>query len=177
MHNFTVKKLDTGWNNPSLLEYFKNVPIGKEVIITISDKEAKAGQEPNVSYEKILQDIEHMETLCGTQIDYNDPNAVMYLLNDLSSWLSYSGTVKANAHGINAKMQLQEQIKMLDDSRFMSLGQMERKNILRGICEKTETLFVRADRVNASITHRCEHLRTFLSFHKQELALAGTQQG
>ena len=174
METFTIKKTDGGqWDNPELLKYFRGVPIGKEIVITISDHEPKPAQEQSISFEKVMQDIVHLETLCGTQIDYTDPNAVQYLLNDLSSWLSYSGTVVANACLLNDQARKIEYLRLFSNPQFSTLSTTERKEFARVSCSDTEHLRKRAERINAAVTHRCDHLRTFLSYIKAELQTIG----
>lgn len=175
MESFTIKKTDGGqWDNPELLKYFRGVPIGKEIVITISDHQPKPAQEQSMSIAKVMQDIEHLEALCGTQIDHTDPNALQYLLNDLSSWLSYSGTVVANACLLNDQARKIEYLRLFNNPQFSTLTTTERKEFARVSCADTEYLRKRAERINASITHRCADLRTFISYSKAEMQLTGS---
>jgi hypothetical protein len=179
MQHFTVTKTEAGgWDNPELARYFKEVPAGKRIVISIADDaKEKPGQSPNASLSKIETDLNHLETLCGTQIDYNDVTAVMFYLNDLSSWLSYSGKLRADIYALNLQARAVQLIKILDDQMYSSIGPLERKEHAKALCWETEAMLLRAERVNAAITHRCDHMRTFISFHKQEMTLSTNQQG
>lgn len=178
MQHFTLTKTESGWDNADLANYFKSVPPGQKITISISSgNEVRPGQTESTSIEKIERDLTHLELLCSTQIDYNEPTAVMHLLNDLSSWLSYSGRVKADIYALNLQANAVELGKILNDQRYSKIGATERNAHAKALCWQTEAMVMRADRINAAITHRCDHLRSFLSYQKQEMALAGTQQG
>ena len=153
-------------------EHMKGIA-GKEVLITVTPSGSIAGGLDILPLERLLQDLAHLEKLSRTHIEYSDINAVLDLLNELSEWLPYAGRIQANtkyywrAAESNLFEIMPESIKALSPS--------ERTKWLRAKCAEHESLFDQAQRTVAAITHRCEHLRTFVSYEKALAAFSNAQ--
>lgn len=170
MNIFTIKKDESGkWSSDELAKFMRSLPPDKEITISISENEPKPGQSDNSSFESVFKYIEKLEELCSVEIDLNDANSVLDALRDLGGWLSFSGKVKADAHRLHLIAKKEMYAKILTDATISMLSTSERKDYINCACYETSALYERADRANASITHRCEHFRSFLSFIKSEM--------
>jgi hypothetical protein len=146
---------------------------GKEALISITPKDAIAGALDVLPLAKIIEDLKHLQNLCGRNCDHTDINQVLDLLNELSEWLPYSGRIQANckyyllAAETNAFDRLPDEIKATS----------ERRDWRKAQTAEYAALYEQAERTCAAITHRCDHLRTFVSYAKSELSFNAFPSG
>jgi hypothetical protein len=57
-----------------------------------------------------------------------------------------------------------------DDIKVLSIS--ERKRWVSARIAEWEAMFERSERLCAAITHRCDHLRTFVSYEKEQAKAA-----
>jgi len=114
--------------------------------------------------------VKHLDALASTHVDHTDINAVLDLLNELSAWLPEAGKCQASAKfyllvAVDAVMSA-----IPDDIKVLSIS--ERKRWVSARIAEWEAMFERAERLCAAITHRCDHLRTFVSYEKEQAKAA-----
>lgn len=114
--------------------------------------------------------IKHLDALASTNVDHTDINAVLDLLNELSAWLPEAGKCQASAKfymllAVDAFMSA-----IPDDIRVLSVT--ERRRWVSARIAEWEAIYERSERLTAAITHRCDHLRTFVSYEKEQAKIA-----
>jgi hypothetical protein len=114
--------------------------------------------------------IKHLDALASTNVDHTDINAVLDLLNELSAWLPEAGKCQASAKfymllAVDAVMSA-----IPDDIRTLSVT--ERRRWVSARIAEWEAIYERSERLTAAITHRCDHLRTFVSYEKEQAKIA-----
>jgi len=146
---------------------------GKEALISITPKDAIAGALDVLPLAKIIEDLKHLQNLCGRNCDHTDINQVLDLLNELSEWLPYSGRLQANCKYYLLAAETNAFDRLPDDIKATS----ERRDWRKAQTAEYAALYEQAERTCAAITHRCEHLRTFVSYAKSELSFNAFPSG
>jgi hypothetical protein len=146
---------------------------GKQVVITINDAASVARTFDVLSPDELIERITHLDKLAGTHVEYTNINAVLDMLNELSGWLSECGRAQACAKYYMLTAHEMTMATMPEHVRSLSIT--ERRAWVAAKCAAWESQYERAERLTAAITHRCDHLRTFVSYEK-ELAKAAIQQ-
>ena len=153
----------------AIREHLATLPPGTEMLIAITPFKAIAGAMNIVPLEKILADLQYLETLTATQIEYTDTNAVLDLLNEISAWLAYAARLQSHCKYYWRAAEISV-FKSIPDE-ILKLSTSERNRWLRAQTAEFESLYELAERIAAAMTHRCEHLRSFLSYEKALLNL------
>ena len=114
--------------------------------------------------------IKHLDALASTNVDHTNINAVLDLLNELSAWLPEAGKCQASAKfymllAVDAVMSA-----IPDDIRALSVT--ERRRWVSARIAEWEAIYERSERLTAAITHRCDHLRTFVSYENEQAKIA-----
>lgn len=146
---------------------------GKQVVITINDAEAVARTFDILPPDVLIERITHLDKLVSTHVEYTNINAVLDMLNELSGWLSECGKVQATAKYYMLTAHEMTIANMPDSVRALSVT--ERRAWIAAKCAAWEAQYERTERLTAAFTHRCDHLRTFVSYEK-ELAKAAIAQ-
>lgn len=145
-----------------LRQHLSELPEGTETLISIMPKNAIAGALDIIPLGKIVEDLKHLAERTRASIDHTDVNQVLDLLNELSEWLPYSGRLQANckyyllAAETNAFENIPAELKATS----------ERRDWRKAQAAEYAALYEQAERCCAAITHRCDHLRTFISYEK-----------
>jgi hypothetical protein len=140
---------------------------GTETLIGITPKAAIAGALDIIPLQQIITDLKHLQDLARRNVDHTDVNQVLDLLNELSEWLPYAGRVQANckyyllAAEANAFENIPPELKATS----------ERNDWRKAQAAEYAMMYEQAERTCAAMTHRCDHLRTFVSYAKAELSL------
>ena len=144
---------------------------GKQVIITITPADALPGLPGLVEINELAKMLQSITDLANTHVDVTDINGILDLLNELSAWLPQAGILQASAkYYMNAaKAQLHDEV----PEDIKRSGAMNIKNWIQANAFYYEALYERCERLTAAVTHRCDHLRTFVSFEKEQVRLAG----
>jgi hypothetical protein len=139
---------------------------GQQVVITITRADAMPGLPGLVTLDELAKMLQHITDLANTHVDVTDINGILDLLNELSAWLPQSGIIQASAkYYLNAaKAQLYDEV----PEDIKRSGAMNVKNWIQANAYYYEALYERCERLTAAITHRCDHLRTFVSFEEAE---------
>ena len=116
----------------------------------------------------IVKGINEVLALAQHNVDHTNPSAVMDLLNELSGWLAYAGQLQAQAK----YWLLVAELDALNNVPEHLTSPTERKKWCNAKAAEYAALYEQAERLTAAVTHRCDHLRTFISYHKQEMTLA-----
>lgn len=155
----------------TIRKFLSNVPDGERVTVCIMPGRAIPGAFNIMPIETITQTLDCVMKLCNTSIDHSDLPQVLDLLNEISPWLSYMAMVRASARYYTDVQQAFYLENMPESIRELSTS--ERVKWAKAKCAEYNALYEYADRVLAKATDRCEHLRTFISYGKQELLLNG----
>lgn len=147
---------------------------GTQVIIGITPFNSIAGALDIVPLDKLIQDATHLEKLARNQIDHTQVEAVMDLLNELSTWLPYAGKLQANAKYYLRVAQANALAGLPDYA--VNGTSTDRKRWCEAQCAEHEALYEQCERMVAAITHRCDHLRTFVSYEKSLASLNNIQK-
>jgi len=147
---------------------------GTQVIIGITPFNSIAGALDIVPLDKLLHDAAHLEKLARNQIDHTQVEAVMDLLNELSTWLPYAGKLQANAKYYLRVAQANALAGLPDYA--VNGSPTDRKRWCEAQCAEYEALYEQCERMVAAITHRCDHLRTFISYEKSLASLNNIQK-
>lgn len=147
---------------------------GTQILVGITPHNSIAGALNIVPIDKLLHDAEHLEKMARTEVDPTQVEAIIDLLNELSTWLPYAGKLQANAkyYWRIAQANVMEKI----PEWIKDATPTDRKRWIEGQCAEYESMYEQCERIVAAITHRCDHLRTFVSYEKSLLTLNGTQK-
>jgi hypothetical protein len=154
-------------------QHLSSIPANTETLICITPKNSIAGALDILPLEKIIEDVRHLSNLASASIDHTNVNAVLDLLNEISAWLPYAARLQANckyyllAAEANAFEHLPDNLKATS----------ERNDWRKAQSAEYAALYELAERTCAAITHRCDHLRTFISYAKSEMSLAAFPSG
>lgn len=143
---------------------------GKRVVISMYDVASLPGLYNVVTLDKVIETVNHLDSLASTNIDPTNGNAITELLNELSAWLPESGRIQASAkfYLLNAQRVAAESIP--EGVKLLSATALNKW--LEGNTAEYAALYERCERLTKAITHRCDHLRTFLSYQKEEMKLS-----
>lgn len=147
---------------------------GTETLISITPFKSIAGGLDILPIEKILEDLKSLDTLSRIHVEPDAVNQVIDLLNEISEWIPYAGRIQANC-----KYYLRAAESNLFDNipeHILKLSTTERTRWLKAQCAEFEALYEQAERVVSAMTHRCEHLRTFVSYEKAMAQLGNFPQ-
>lgn len=143
---------------------------GKRVVVSLYDVASLPGLYNVVTLDKVIETVNHLDSLASTNIDPVNGNAITELLNELSAWLPEAGRIQASAkfYLLNAQRASAE---IVPDG-IKTLSATAQNKWLEGSTAEYAALYERCERLTKAITHRCDHLRTFLSYQKEEMKLS-----
>ena len=143
---------------------------GKRVVISVYDIATLPGLYNVVTIDKVIETVNYLDSLTGTNIDPTNGNAITELLNELSAWLPEAGRIQASAkfYLLNAQRVAAESV----PDAITRLSATAQNKWLEGGTAEYAALYERCERLTKAITHRCDHLRTFLSYQKEEMKLS-----
>lgn len=149
----------------AIREKMQQYPDGEKITVTISSGKEFAGAWQVLPLETIINDLALLQSMAQTSIEYTDVNQVLHLLNELSSWLPYAGKLQANAKLYWRQSEAAALGIIPDNLQSTS----ERQKWARANSAEFEALYQSCERVCAAMTHRCDHLRTFVSYEKTQI--------
>lgn len=143
---------------------------GKRVVVSMYDVASLPGLYNVVTLDKVIETVNHLDSLASTNIDPTNGNAITELLNELSAWLPEAGRIQASAkfYLLNAQRASAETV----PDGIKTLSATAQNKWLEGSTAEYAALYERCERLTKAITHRCDHLRTFLSYQKEEMKLS-----
>jgi hypothetical protein len=143
---------------------------GKRVVVSLFDIASLPGLYNVVTIDKVIETVNHLDSLASTNIDPTNGNAITELLNELSAWLPEAGRIQASAKFYLLNAQRASAEKIPDSVKGLSATALNKW--LEGSTAEYSALYERCERLTKAITHRCDHLRTFLSYQKEEMKLS-----
>lgn len=146
----------------SIRAYLAELPAGTETLIAITPKGAIAGALGIIPLERVLEDLTHLDNLTRRTIDHTNVTEVLDFLNELSTWLPYSGRLQANCKYYLLSAEAMAFDRIPEDLK----GTSERNEWRRAQAAEYAAMYEQAVRICSAITHRCDHLRTFISYEK-----------
>jgi hypothetical protein len=137
-----------------------------EAIISIAPCNSVAGVLDIMPLPELIQRVKQLQALASTQVDITNINAVLDLLNELSTWLPFAGKVQGHCkyYLLAAETTAIEQM----PEGIRTLSTTERTKWAKGKSAEYAALYEVTERTCAAMTHRCDHLRTFVSYEKSQ---------
>lgn len=151
----------------------QSIPDGEKVLFAIMPTNDVVGMLAIMPFDDVRNTLNKLQELCDASIEYSNVNACLDLLNELSAWIGQSAHLQASAKYylcIAESAQYGAILENIEDYRHLSA--LERKKIATSRCAEYVALYEFAERLNAAIGRRCDNLRTFISFAKQEIMIS-----
>ena len=167
-------KLDTAARD-LVSKKMQSIGDGEKVLFAIMPTNDIIGALAVMPFDDVRNTLSKLQELCDASIEYQNPNACLDLLNELSAWIGQSAHLQASAKYYLCVAEAAQYAFILENIEdYKSMSATERKRLAASRCAEYVALYEFAERLNAAITHRCEHLRTFISFAKQEIAISNS---
>jgi hypothetical protein len=179
MSNIVIKsavtetgRLESGGEH---IRQYMNDNKGEMLVISMFNARSIPGTLDLLKFDDIGQTLETVEKLINTNVDHTKPQACSEVMSELGEWLGYMAKVQASAkfYALTAKQSAVEE--MPDDIRQMST--MIQREWINGRCAAMEAMYELAERMFKAATARCDHLRTFISFEKEQIRLVPSGTG
>ena len=122
-----------------------------------------------LSIEDITTQLSHINTLISQEISESDYPTMLSYLNELSAWQGNSGQCVADAEWYYHE-ELEKVFDELDKKgNLKDVPATVLNNLAKAKCKEFIYLFKLAERYNRGIVHRCDSIRSILSFAKAEM--------
>ena len=162
-------RLETG--NQHIRQYM-NENKGETLVISMFNARSIPGTLDLLKFDDIGQTLETVEKLINTNVDHTKPQACSEVMSELGEWLGYMAKVQASAkfYALTAKQSAVEEM----PESVKGMSRTTQSEWLKGRCAAMEAMYEYACRISAAAVHRCDHLRTFISFEKEYMRLNPT---
>ncbi len=122
-----------------------------------------------LSIEDITTQLSHINTLISQEISESDYPTMLSYLNELSAWQGNSGKCVADAEWYYHE-ELEKVFDELDKKgNLKDVPATVLNNLAKAKCKEFIYLLKLAERYNRGIVHRCDSIRSILSFAKAEM--------
>lgn len=122
-----------------------------------------------LSIEDITTQLSHINTLISQEVSESDYPTMLSYLNELSAWQGNSGKCVADAEWYYHS-ELEKVFDELDKKgNLKEVPATVLNNYAKAKCKEYLYLLKIAERYNRGITHRCDAIRSILSFAKAEM--------
>lgn len=148
----------------SIREHLLTLPKGTEMLISITPFGSIAGGLDIIPLQDIFEYLKKLDDLSRIHVEPDAVNQVIDLLNEISEWIPFAGRIQANCKYYWRAAESNLFANMPPEIRELSTS--ERTRWIKAQCAEHEALYEQAERVVSAMTHRCEHLRTFISYEK-----------
>jgi hypothetical protein len=123
-----------------------------------------------LSIEDITTQLSHINTLISQEISESDYPTMLSYLNELSAWQGNSGKCVADAEWYYHE-ELEKVFDELDKKgNLKDVPATVLNNLAKAKCKEFIYLLKLAERYNRGIVHRCDSIRSILSFAKAEMS-------
>lgn len=123
-----------------------------------------------LSIEEITTQLSHINTLISQEISESDYPTMLSYLNELSAWQGNSGKCVADAEWYY-HTELEKVFDELDKKgNLKDVPATVLNNLAKAKCKEFIYLLKLAERYNRGIVHRCDSIRSILSFAKAEMS-------
>ena len=124
-----------------------------------------------LSIEDITTQLSHINTLISQEISESDYPTMLSYLNELSAWQGNSGKCVADAEWYYHE-ELEKVFDELDKKgNLKDVPATVLNNLAKAKCKEFIYLLKLAERYNRGIVHRCDSIRSILSFAKAEMTI------
>lgn len=119
--------------------------------------------------EQIVNYIARIYEIVQSTYNDKDGNTLVERITLLNQYLAYTSELMADAKFyLDAKKgKVSEEI--FSDEKFKNLSPTKSKSLIEGRCALENRIYVRVERLNRTVTHQLEGLRSQLSFLKQQM--------
>ena len=122
-----------------------------------------------LSIEDITTQLSHINMLISQEVSESDYPTMLSYLNELSAWQANSGKCVADAE-YYYHTELEKVFNFLQkDGSLKDVPATVLNNYAKAKCKEYIYLHKLAERYNRGIVHRCDAIRSILSFAKAEL--------
>ena len=116
-----------------------------------------------VPMDKLIKEMVMLQGIAEISIDENDAAQILDLLNQISTWLPYTGKMVASARKYWNDA-LAEQYEAAAPDHIA--GALEKRQYRAAKAADAQYIFDYVERLNKAMTHRADHLVTMLSYQK-----------
>lgn len=121
------------------------------------------------SIEQITEQLSHINTLISQELSESDYPTMISYLDELSAWQGNSGKCVADAE-YHYHTKLESVFNDLQkDGSLKDVPATVLNNYAKAKCKEYLYLVKLSERYNRGLTHRCDSIRTILSFAKAEM--------
>lgn len=165
-------RLETG--NQHIRQYM-NENKGETLVISMFNARSIPGTLDLLKFDDIGKTLEVVEKLINTNVDHTKPQDCSEVMSELGEWLGYMAKVQASAkfYALTAKQSAVEEM----PESVKEMSRTMQAEWLKGKCAAMEAMYEYACRISAAAVHRCDHLRTFISFEKEQIRLVPSGTG
>jgi hypothetical protein len=122
------------------------------------------------SIDKITEQLSHINTLISQEVSDSDYPTMLSYLNELSAWQANSGKCIADAE-YYYHAELEKVFDALNkNGNLKEVPATVLNNYAKAKCKEYIYLLKLAERYNRGIVHRCDSVRSILSFAKAEMS-------
>ena len=122
------------------------------------------------SIDKITEQLSHINTLISQEVSDSDYPTMLSYLNELSAWQANSGKCVADAE-YYYHAELEKVFDTLNkNGNLKEVPATVLNNYAKAKCKEYIYLLKLAERYNRGIVHRCDSVRSILSFAKAEMS-------
>lgn len=123
-----------------------------------------------LSIDDITTQLSHVNMLISQEINESDYPTMLSYLNELSAWQGNSGKCVADAEWYY-HTELEKVFDELDKKgNLKDVPATVLNNLAKAKCKEFIYLLKLAERYNRGIVHRCDSIRSILSFAKAEMS-------
>ena len=165
-------RLETGSEH---IRQYMNDNKGETLVISMFNARSIPGTLDLLKFDDIGQTLETVEKLINTNVDHTNAQACCEVMSELGEWLGYMAKVQASAkfYAMTAKQSAVEEM----PESVKEMSRTMQAEWLKGKCAAMEAMYEYACRISAAAVHRCDHLRTFISFEKEQIRLVPSGTG
>lgn len=150
------------------------IPEGARILVSILPVKDIPGALDVMPFNVLCERYEHMQRLASVTVDHRDPNALLDALNDMGSYIAISGHMLASA---KYYLHIAKQSALGDmPEHVRTLSANERRDWASAQVAQYEMIHSACDRINASLTHRCDHIRSFIAYLRAEIGISNSMQ-
>jgi hypothetical protein len=127
-------------------------------------------------YDKLLSEADEIQRFAEITISDN-PEEIIERINALCVYIARTGNMLADAKYYLARKSKDEAIEAIKEIlRLNNLSKKVQDSRIVGICADEKRLATELDRLNATLTHQLDAMRSLLSYEKENMRNLGYQK-
>lgn len=138
--------------------------------MTIAPKEPTQEELYTIWEARAMVDIDHVEELIKSPRS-SEPRELAVELDNLNQWLPRIGELLSEAKSAYESALGAMIVDLYKDPKYMQLATSLFKQVAEGRCADILKIFLRIDKLYASLVHCIESVRSLLSFAKEDMKM------